>query len=315
MYVKGDWMELGVSIGLPTWADALRPCFCCNAFLDNLFATTGMTKDALTWVINNDNDYFLAASRCEHTVSLRSNQDVQALLGSLKYDKRKQGARGRALVRSIVVNGVFLKTNDRLEPSVELPDIGELENLARFPISIIFWRSQDETLTRHRNPLFDADLGVTPKKSLVVDVLHAFFLGILLAWCRFVLWKLILAGAYGHATTGHEGIVAAIMVLRSNLMRFYPSYEAQHKGETLTRVADLVPSMLGDANDQKRKTKGAETWGVGLFLIAELEQKMQFLGTDGLRLLHAGQLLEQVVRTWKAHDWKMPPSSVKDLEA
>jgi hypothetical protein len=70
LYIKGDWMELGVSIGLPTWADALRPCFCCNAFADNLFATPGMTINDFTWLINEDSDYFVAASNCEHLVTL-----------------------------------------------------------------------------------------------------------------------------------------------------------------------------------------------------------------------------------------------------
>jgi hypothetical protein len=211
------------------------------------------------------------------------------------------------------VNGTSLKANDRLEPSAELPDVGELESLEQFPVVIFFWRPQDGTLTRHRNPIFDPELGITPKRSVVVDVLHAFFLGILLVYCRFVLWRLILSGAYGHVGTSQESLIAVILVLRSNLMRFYPRYESQHKGEKLTRVSDLVPSMLGDANDQKLKTKGAETWGVCVFLIAELEQKNEFLGADGSRLLHAGQLLEQMVRTWKAHNWKMPASSIKDF--
>jgi hypothetical protein len=313
MYIKGDWMELGVSIGLPTWADSLRPCFCCNAYFDNLFDTTGMTIDDFIWLINDDNAYFEAASKCEIIVALRNAEDMSSIVQFLRYDKRKQGSAGRALVRNIIVNGANLKANDRLEPSVELPDIGELENLEVFPVSIVFWRPQNETLTRHRNPLFDEELGITPKRSLVIDILHAFFLGILLVWCRFVLWRLILAGAYGHAGMNYENFGAVVLVLRSNLMRFYSRYESLHKGEKLTRVSDMVPKMLGEPNDQKLKTKGAETWGICVFLIAELEQKKEFLGDDGTRLLHAGHQLEQMVRTWKAFNWTMPAPKAKDL--
>lgn len=80
---------------------------------------------------------------------------------------------------------------------------------------------------------------------------------------------LILAGVFGDAST-HEGLPAALLGLRNKLMRFNNIYEQSHKGEKLTRVSDLVPSMLGEANDQKLKTKGAETWGLCLFLISEL---------------------------------------------
>ena len=312
LYIKGDWMELGTTIGLPTWQDALRPCFCCNAFFGNFFATSGMTMEALTWLVNADDDYFAAASRCELEVPIRCMLDVQMLLASLRYDKRKTGARGRALVRDLVVGGVSLCAKDRLEPCAALPDVGQLDDLDTFPTIVIFWRASAETLTRHRNPIFDPELGITPKRSLVVDVLHDFFLGILLVWCRVTIWRLISSGAYGHTGTD-DSFVAVVMVIRSRLMRFYSTYEAQHKDEKLTRVADLVPSMIGEANDQKLKTKGAETWGVCLFLISELESKHAAIGIDGTRLLHAGHLLEQIVRSWKAYDWTVPPCSAKDL--
>jgi len=310
--MKGDWAELGVSIGLPSWADSLRPCFCCNAFAANIFLTAGMTIEEFAWIVNGDNDYFEAARACEILVVLRSSEDASSIVRFLRYDKRKQGSRGRALVRSLIVNGTQLQANDRLEPSVGLPDVGELENVELFPANIVFWRLRNESLTRHRNPVFDPEIGITPKRSLVVDLLHAFYLGILLVWCRFVIWRLLLAGAYGPPAT-NEGIVASILVLRANLMRFYSRYDSLHRGAKLTRVSDLVPSMLGESTDQKLKTKGAETWGICVFLIAELEQKKESLGADGLRLLHAGNLLEQIVRTWKAHSWVMPASSVKVL--
>jgi hypothetical protein len=147
LYIKGDWMELGTTIGLPTWQDALRPCFCCNAFSGNFWATSGMTMEALTWAVNTDDDYFAAASRCELEVPIRSMLDVKMLLDCLMYDKRKTGARGRALVRNLVVGGVSLLARDRLEPCAALPDVGQLENLDTFPTIVIFWRASADTLT------------------------------------------------------------------------------------------------------------------------------------------------------------------------
>ena len=203
LYFKGDWAELGSSVGLPTWKDGLRPCFDCNCYIENMFASQ-VSMDALTWLVNEEGDYFDACSRCEKVVTIRNIQDVNTIVDVLRYDRRKQGVHGRALVAGLVVNGTQLLANDRLEPSLNLPDIGELENAQYFPIDIIFWRTSEESLARHRNPVFEPELGITPARSVVVDVLHAVFLGILLVWCRCAVWTLLLNGAYGHARENHE---------------------------------------------------------------------------------------------------------------
>ena len=62
----------------------------------------------------------------------------------------------RCLTRDVKVNNVSLRSGDRLEQN--LPDIGLLEDL-ELPSEIIFWRCSRETLTRHRNPIFDLGLG------------------------------------------------------------------------------------------------------------------------------------------------------------
>ena len=312
MYIKGDWMELGVTIGLPTWKDALRPCWACNCFVDNMYKVQGLSFEDIVWAINEDQDYFEACTRCEHIVLLRNTEDKRSIVRYLRYDKRKTGARGRALTRDVLVNGVNLRSNDRLEPSKQLPDVGGLDGITNFPLEVIFWRSSDSTLSRHRNPIFDPELGVTPKKSLVVDVLHAVFLGILLCWCRIAIWSLILCGAYGHSGANHEHIVAAVMVIRSHLMRFYKTYERENPGETLTRLADLTPSMLGTSSDQQLKTKGGETWGFALFIFSELKTKHCMLGAEGQRLLHAGDMVVGTIKIWKSNPWKIPRAQAKD---
>ena len=210
------------------------------------------------------------------------------------------------------INGRQLRRNDRLEPSRAFPDVGKLDCVDSFPLEIVFWRPSQETLTRHRNPLFDREIGITPKQSLVADLLHTFFLGILLVWCRTVIWALIEHGAYGHIGDSHERLVASVLVLRSSLMRFYPVHEKNCQ-ETLTRVADLTVKMLGEPSDRKLKTKGAETWGIALFLNSELQKHHHILpDAEGNRLQHAGIALERVVRIWKGSDWTMPATLQKD---
>jgi hypothetical protein len=276
-----------------------------------MFQTSGMTMGQLIWRINAEGDYFDACRRCEILVRLLEPAHIELIMRYLRYDKRKDGARGRALTHDVLVNGTELKLNDRLEPSETLPDIGAVEHIEDFPCTIIFWRAAQETMTRHRNPIFDREIGVTPARTLTIDVLHAFFLGLLNVWARISIWKLILSGAYGSLGTSYENTRAAVLILRDCLMTFYRRYHVEHASETLTRVADLTEKMLGTSSDQKLKTKGAETWGVALFLIEELDKRRALLGADGDRLFQAGSMLETIVRSWKSHEWVMPRSEAE----
>ena len=169
-----------------------------------------------------------------------------------------------------------------------------------------FLEGERRDLDSPRNPLLDRAIGITPTRTLTVDALHAFFLGILNIRCRISIWQLISSGSYGDVGNQGENIRIAVIMIRGALLSWYSTYERDHPGETLTRVADLTPSMLGTQNDQKMKTKGAETWGVALFLLSELRLRSRTAGEDGNTLRMAGESLEKIVRIWKRNDWTMP---------
>jgi hypothetical protein len=310
LYIKGDWMEYASTMGFPMWNDNLRPCFDCNAYVEILYNVTGVTMEALEWRINEEDDYFDACDRCEIIVRILRHEDQQRIEAYLRYDKREHGFRGRALTRDILINGSQLRANDRLEPSRTLADVGHLHLIDVYPTPIVFWRSENETLTRHRNPIFDRAIGVTPHRSLTVDLLHCLFLGIMNVWARTAIWHLIMSGAFGDLGTKAENIRAAVLVMRSGLMKWYVEH-ASTTSDDLTRVSDLTVNMLGSPSDQKLKTKGAETWGVCLFAIDELRKRSRMVGSDGERLMMAGEMLEQCVRTWKAHQWTIPQAEIK----
>lgn len=318
MYIKGDWMEFASTMGFPTWQDNLRPCFDCNCFgttnllAGNMYDVTGISLEQLTWSINEEQDYYEACDRCEIKATLRNKRDADEIEQFLRYDKREHGCRGRGLVRDLRINNVELLKDDRLEPSESLMDIGCLDQIVNFPVVVIFWRMSAETLTRHRNPLLDRAIGITPKRTLTVDVLHAFFLGILNIWCRISIWQLISSGSYGDVGNQGENVRMAVLVIRAALLNWYRQYEQDHPGETLTRVADLTPKMLGTQNDPKMKTKGAETWGVALFLIDELRVRAETAGEHGNTLRMAGGSLEKIVRIWKRNDWTMPRQDAQE---
>ena len=76
------------------------------------------------------------------------------VLQDLRYDNRKSGSRGRALIRAIPQLG--LEAGDRLEPSDALPDVADFDNLAYFLVSVTVWSIAKQTWASHRNLLFDA---------------------------------------------------------------------------------------------------------------------------------------------------------------
>ena len=152
-----------------------------------------------------------------------------------------------------------LRMNDRLEPSVELRDVALFEDLQP-PCSVVFWRHADESLARHRNPLFEANVGVTPTRSLTVDTLHCLYLGVINVWCKIAVWALLGSGVYGQV-----GVERKLRWPPSSHCG-HPSWlgiggaprRSQRKG--VTRVSDLTLNMLGARQDPTCKTKAAEPW-------------------------------------------------------
>ena len=213
IWTKGDWAEYVGTLGFPMWNDALRPCFQCPGFGQDLFNTTACTVLALRWPENGIHDYSQACERCEHTVTIPAGE-VADFLGKLRYDKRSGGSRGRALAQSCP--RLNLERGDRVEPSDALQDVGSIEDVGR-PVTLTMWRVADETLTRHRNPYFQEDLGALPQSSLTVDTLHCLYLGVMNVWCKVALWLLLTCGIYGDMGAAEENLRNALLVLRHSL--------------------------------------------------------------------------------------------------
>ena len=75
-----------------------------------------------------------------------------------------------------------------------------------------------------------------------------------------------------------------------------------HPTERLTRLGNITPKMLGSNSDRKLKTKGAETWGVLLFIehILSDEGRRARVGANADELLEATQCLIQMVHIMNA---------------
>jgi len=144
--------------------------------------------------VNEDEDYDAACEACEFWVLLESSADHKAVCDNLYFDlKKQQGSIGRALLSDIEHLG--LRKDDRLEPHWLLMDVADFgTNIREFPTTVLFWRPLMNSICTHRCPLFDAALGITPKRSIALDLLHTLHLGVMLVWCNIALGMLLLSG-------------------------------------------------------------------------------------------------------------------------
>ena len=159
----------------------------------------------LPWGENQDGDYEAACVRCELHVTLSHADHAMILPLLTDFDKRSTGSLGRSFKRDVLVNGVPLRKGVRLEPTMSVPDTGfAFDSLGAdaFPVVTTFWRRSRETLTRRRNPLFNEEYGLTFERSMTVDMLHAFFIGIMLSLTKFVVWFLLDAKLWGRTWHG-----------------------------------------------------------------------------------------------------------------
>jgi hypothetical protein len=183
VYLKGDWAECAHTLGFPSWASKDFPCLFCDTTLTKMFGFRGISLLELPWKEHDSNRYFEACAHCELEVIIPDLDKLVALRSALHYDKRKHGFGGRAFVDdkvpTIISNKGPLQRGDRLEPSPYMSDVGLLDKVNTFPIILIFWRTFNETVCKHRNPIFDEELGIEPQRTLAIDPLHDIHLGVL----------------------------------------------------------------------------------------------------------------------------------------
>jgi hypothetical protein len=300
LWVAGDWSEYAHTLGFPGWNDGLRPCFECNADIASMLELApAVTPERMPWRLNTEGDYFAACARCERWVTLDAPTH-RAVVRLLMYDKRDDGSHGRALI-SPGVPTLGLRAGDRLEPHEGLLDIGSaFDSLdCSTPQRVLFWRPSLEYLTRHRNPLFDMELGITPQRSLTVDLLHCIYLGVLLGYCKLVVWHLLLAGKWGRLSTLVETVQYAALRLKHDLETWYSSRHQLDRTEKLTR-AHVTAAKVGSSSDPKLRLKGAETYGVFLYLVDVLGADGARWGPEGLRYLEAGASMKRCLEIMAA---------------
>jgi hypothetical protein len=295
--VKGDWAEFALTMGMPTWAHHTHPCFACKCTGGGdgtMKQTQGVSVLGLPWAPKTDADYKASVATSMQTVTVASQAEHSRLLGSLKYDKSKQGSRGRTVMCDIAA--LNLQKGDRVEPSALCREVGSLDARAVFPHTVNFWRPSRSELTRHDNPLFREGTHVTIQ-TLCADEMHTMHLGVFASFCVTVLWAVILQNVWGLSTdeadeTRHRRLA---LRLRHELVSWYAARKKSHPDEPVYEIPDFDLSTLGSQESPVLKAKAAETGTLVKFcadLCRTFEHKLQ----GGRALVGCASALETYMR-------------------
>ena len=207
--------------------------------------------------------------RCDGT-----ENDWFVIAPALQYDKRSQGNRGRCLAQTLPELG--LQSGDRLEPSEVMPDTGVVAADLAVPVPMVFWRSSADEPVRHRNPLWDSALGITPE-IICIDVLHTWCLGIFAGFCSRAVWKVLELNPFGVSNlfTKEERQNQSLQLLGTCLQEFYHNTEKKW-----TQVDDLKIEMFGKEAAHHRPHEGPPMRRLPPFFAAFLGAKVPYAGGE-----------------------------------
>ena len=177
----------------------------------------------------------------------------------MKDDRRKTKGAGKKLRLDFERFGLL--RGDRLEPSRDFWDYGELHKLTEVPeegLKLVFWRPSAETRCTHRNPLLDGELGIVPALYLG-DVLHVLYQGVFQHWSAYAFNDMAKSNVFRAPPTA-DTRAHTLSVFKSRLNDWYTANPLWQP----TRIQDITLKMVGKQAKPKFHVKGSH---VNLFCI------------------------------------------------
>ena len=251
--------------------------------------------------------YQAACDSAEIHVRVTTADQLRRITTNLFFDKRLHGQRGRCLLRDIIELG--LNKGDRLEPSIEVIEVLSIDAMSP-PFDLVFWRTANETITKHRNPLFNSSIGCSPGLTLGIGWLHATSLGVLQFFVMHLLHELLHLNVFGFSGTSAVVFDLGVRRLKSELWAWYSGEEKA--GRKHNRLTTLVGTMLGSYNDQCFKVHGAESNGLFYFCFYLLDRFGDVLGGDRPVYFQAAAALRKVLVLIKEHPRQFTAPVVED---
>lgn len=293
LFVKGDWGEFGPTLSFPTLSHLYHPCMLCRSPKEGLFELDGFNPVSMPYGSKSYRDLEDACAACEIRISITADLHV-AIRSRLTYDRRRVGLRGRFLMQAVPGTDPPLLRGDRLEPSIELTDIGEgFDNLSAFPTTVTFWRVSRETFVYHRIPLWSPEIGATHDRCLAIDWMHSLSLGFFQSFLLVAIHRLISLDAWCTGERTEEGRLAASTErIRNELTVFYREQRAA--GVAVTEVTDLNNQSFGTQATPSCGFKAAETNHFIVYLHQCLERFQDISLVSGPSLLAASASLQNI---------------------
>ena len=235
---KADWADYVSNYQFYSHAHYKHPCFLCHATAGpggTVAIFSGCSIVRLPWGEKNQVTYERDCTRAEILITVSSLDQLHTLTGSLEYDKRKAGVKGRAVITDLPAFG--LKKGDRLEPSPPYFDVGAIDSWGVFPLQLVFWRCSLQGMAKRRSPLFDPGTFFT-MECLAVDELHTMHLGLFANFVAHAFWRVLFADIWGIGADLTEGVLHSVSFshLRRRLSIWYKSAEAKAIGLRIYEV-------------------------------------------------------------------------------
>ena len=83
------------------------------------------------------------------------------------------------------------------------------------------WRPSAESLCTHRCPIWDDEIGLSPRRSIALDLLHTLHLEPMQSWRKMTAYLLLDAPIWGlFESTEAERHVVGVASMRAELMRW-----------------------------------------------------------------------------------------------
>lgn len=255
------------------------------------------------WRNKTDEDFERACAACEIHVRIVSQGALTELLVALRFDRRRAGSAGRALDRDLPSLG--LRKHDRLEPSAGCPDTFALDARSDFPINLVFWRTSQEGMVRHRCPLFSRRSGISAT-AICVDELHTLHLGIFQDFVLAALWQIIEQDVFGERGGLSEDAYTAkvALVLRSRLFGWYRMEKKKNPAKPLYELADFGLATIGSKDKPALAAKAAESGTLVAWarsLVAQYRHQLP----RGPALAHCGDALVEYMEATRAASLRM----------
>ena len=282
--IKADRCEYAPTIGLPTWGYASHPCKDCFVERAILCHVDQSYVDHLPFVVTTERDYEDACRLCERRVYIPSKEAHARMRAALFFDNRKKGGAGRCLRVDLPEFG--LNAGDRLEPSTDNPDIIGFDEWVAFPRYAMFWRPSLETMTRHRNPMFSIEF--VSHELILIDILHAVYLGVAQVWILGAFWKMMDDNAFG--VVASDRATRNLLTVARIKVEIMEYYKWKRKTETISEIETLTLSMISP-----RGTTGCFKGAERKHLIGCVLEMLHRRGYAGTSVLKSGLHLQNYI--------------------